>query len=160
MKTPKEHHLLLAKLEEAARKYQGMWSAFTHAGHHGLASFAAYEAKERLKYAEQVAQHLAEHGEHVQYGALPAPACDYKTPAAAMDAACKMEDEVATVAAATHQAVVQAGERPYFLGELVSKLDRDRKEVAEVKSLLGKASAPDQIKAINLSLLKKYSGHA
>lgn len=125
-----------------------------------MAAFAAYEAAERLKYADQVSQHLAEHGEHVQYGALPAPACDYKTPAEAMDAACKMEDEVATVAAATHQAVVQAGERPYFLGELVAKMDCDRKEVAEVKSMLANASTPEQVAALNQSLLQKYSGHA
>lgn len=147
-------------MEGAARAYQGLWAAFSNAGHHGLAAFAAYEAAERRKYAEQVAQHLAEHKEHVQYGALAAPVCDYKTTAAAMEAACKTEDEVAGIAASTGKAVVEAAERPYFLGELVNKLNRDRKEVAEVKSMLNNASTTEQLKILNKSLLQKYSGHA
>lgn len=160
MKTLNEYHSLLAGLEESARVYSGLWSAFSYAKHHGLAAFAAYEAAERLKYAEQIAQHLAEHGEKVQYGAIAAPACDYKTPAEAMDAACKTEDEVIKIASATHSAVVQAGERPYFLGELISQLKHDRREVTKVKSALAHASTPEQLISINQDLLQEYSVHA
>lgn len=160
MKTSKEYHSLLSALESAARTYQGLWSAFSHAGHHGLAAFAACEAAERQKYAEQIAQHLAEHGEHVVYTAIPAPVCDYKTPADAMEAACKTEDSVAEISTEAHHAVVQAGERPYFIGELISKMEGDRKEVAEVKSMMANASSPEELVALNQSLLQQYSGHA
>lgn len=157
MKTSKEYHALLAKLEEAGRTYKGLWSAFSHAEHHGMATFAAYEAAERMKYAEQIAQHLAEHEEHVQYGAIAAPACDYKTPADAMKAACKVEDELENIAKVTHHAVVQSNERPYFLSELIRKMKHERKEVAGVKSMLAHATTEEQVAALNQSLLEKYS---
>jgi ferritin len=159
MKTTKEHHALLAKLEEAGRGYQGLWSAFSNSkpAHHGLAAFAAYEAAERQKYATKIAQHLAEHGQHVQFGAIPAPACDYDNPLMAMDAACKMDDETMHAAVVVHDAIIDAGERPYFLGGLIQDLERDRKEVYEVKSMLQAATTPEQMTALNKHLLQKYT---
>lgn len=162
MKTAKNYHGLLAKLEASGRGYQGLWSAFSNSkpAHHGLAAFAAYEAAERQKYATKIAQHLAEHGQHVQFGAIPAPACDYKSPAEAMDAACKMDQDIMDTAIAVHDAVIDAEERPYFLGDLLQGLEHDRKELAEVKSMLANATTPEQMTALNKSLLKKYNTHA
>ena len=150
---------MLSKLEATGRGYQGLWSAFSNSkpAHHGLAAFAAYEAAERQKYAQQIAQHLAEHGQHVQYGAIPAPTCDFKSPAEAMDVACTMEDETMQAAVAVYDAVIDGGERPYFLGGLIQSMEHDRKELAEVKSMLAGATSPEQMTALNRHLLQKYA---
>ena len=157
MKTTKEHHSLLAVLEAAARTYQGAWSAFSHGKHHGMAAFAAYEATERMEMAEQVAQHMAEHEEHVVYGALAAPACDYKTPADALLALCAADAGIVAVAETVYDAGLASGERPYFLQRMRDDLDYQLTEVKGVKDMLARAGSPAEVEALNKKLLRKYT---
>lgn len=159
IKTSEEYHALMNSLEHGARVWQGVWSAMGSAEHHGMAAFAGYEAHERLEYAEQVAQHLAEQGQQVMFGAIKAPACIYESEMTAMDAVCEADEQIMVAAKAVHSAAVEAGERTFFLDQLMKKMARERAEVAEVKTLLAGVASPEGMDQLNRMMMEKYSGH-
>ena len=159
MKTSEEYHALMNAFEQSARTWQGVWSAMSKAEHHGLAAFAEYEAHERQGYAEQVAQHLAEHEQQVMFGSIKAPVHSYESEMTAMDSVCMADEQIMVAAKAVHAAAVDAGERTFFLDKLMKKMAHERAEVAEVKSLLAGVSTSEEMDMLNRMMMEKYTVH-
>ena len=158
MKTKKEYADLHDALEQESRILKGCWLAFTKAKHHGLGSFALYEAAERDKVAMQVANHMLLHRADLALQALPVVPCDYETPEATVGAMLSSIECSMRAADALHAAMISAGENPYFVKDMISKMRREKKEAEGVMKMLSKAATPESRISMNASLLEKYQG--
>lgn len=155
MEAENKYNSLHSSLEKAARDMQGVWAAFSAAGHHGLAAFAMYEAKERLGMADQIAQHIVEHDGHVVFSELPQATCDYPGPEEALSAMAKADKVVVEVINEIYQAAVKNNERVFFLQGLLAKMIREQNEVHEVHGMLSGVPTEDMLE-VNRYLLEKY----